>query len=173
MATPIVRLAVIALLFSIAGDTRAAAPAGAQPRLSLRLTVGGVEAPVEVVNDGKRLFVVEQPGRIRQIVNGRVASDAYLDIVKQVTFQGECGFLGVAFHPNFAKNGLFYVDYTAGYGTKLHTVIAEFHADPKADRVDPATQRILLQIAQPFPNHNGGQVKFGPDGMLYIGMGDG
>ncbi len=151
----------------------ASPPMGTGPRLSLKLMAKGLSSPVDLVTDGKRFFVVEQPGRIKRLDQGGSLKSAYLDISDDVTFQGECGFLGVAFHPDFATNGYFYVDYTTGRGSSLRTVIAEFHADPSADHVDPSTRRVLLEIPQPYPNHNGGQVRFGPDGMLYIGMGDG
>jgi glucose/arabinose dehydrogenase len=116
---------------------------------------------------------VEQPGRIRILRNGHLESQPFLDVTDRVTCQGECGFLGIAFHPDFKTNGYFYVDYTTGVKKTLHTVIAEYKAEPGANVVDKKTERILLTIDQPYPNHNGGQVRFGPDGMLYIGMGDG
>src|SRR6185436_14253913 len=80
------------------------------------------------------------------------------------------GLLGLAFHPDFEQNGRFFVDYTNRSGD---TVIARYHADPSADVADDTSAQILLEIDQPFPNHNGGQLAFGPDGYLYVGMGDG
>jgi glucose/arabinose dehydrogenase len=100
-----------------------------------------------------------------------VQKTPYLDIRKQVNFGGECGLLSIAFHPEFASNGLLYVNYTSK--GKLQTVISEFRAQRNARAIDPATERVILRIDQPFSNHNGGQIAFGPDGMLYIGMGDG
>ena len=94
-----------------------AAPAPATgPRIRLQTVVKGLSSPVDLVSDGSadRLFVVEQPGRIRLLVKGRMESTPYLNITDRVTHQGECGFLGVAFHPQFAKNGYFYVNYTTG-----------------------------------------------------------
>jgi glucose/arabinose dehydrogenase len=121
------------------------------------------------------MFIAEQPGRIRLMIKGRLESQPYLNIAERVTHQGECGFLGVAFHPQFATNGYLYVNYTAGTTQKrdLHTVIAEYHADPKAKVVDPQTERILLELPDPYSNHNGGQLQFGPDGKLWLGTGDG
>src|SRR4051812_34703888 len=168
--------AVVAALAAgtLASCSADAADAPRGPALRLVTVAKGLESPVQVVNDGRRLFVVEQPGRIRQLDGGKVAPKPFLDVKDHVTFQGECGFLGVAFHPDFARNGYFYVDYTTGRGSTLRTVISEFHAQgADAAAVDPKTERILLEIKQPYPNHNGGQVVFGPDGMLYIGMGDG
>src|SRR5205814_1536105 len=81
---------------------------------------------------------------------------------------------GLAFHPDFKTNGLFYVNYTARKEKKqLRTFVSEFHADPKARTADRSTERVVLTVDQPYPNHNGGDVVFGPDGMLYIGFGDG
>ena len=156
----------------------AAPPPATGTRIRLQTVVKGLSSPVDVVSDGSpdRMFIVEQPGRIRLLVKGRVESTPYLNITDRVTHQGECGFLGVAFHPQFAKNGYFYVNYTTGStGNKdLRTVISEFKAaDPRAKVVNPSTERIIIEIAQPYNNHNGGQVMFGPDGMLYTGMGDG
>ena len=150
---------------------------GNGPRVRLQTVAKGLSSPVDVVSDGSadRMFVVEQPGRMRLMINGRLESRPYLNIADRVTHQGECGFLGVAFHPAFAKNGYFYVNYTTGSsrGRDLRTVISEFRADPKAKVVDAGTERIVMEIPQPYNNHNGGQVMFGPDGMLYTGMGDG
>jgi glucose/arabinose dehydrogenase len=155
-----------------AADPRPAARGG--PVIQLVTVAMGLESPVQVTHAGRRLFVVEQPGRIRLFDDaGRLLPRPYLDVRDRVTFQGECGFLGVAFHPDFARNGYFYVDYTTGRGVALRTVISAVHADPAAVSADPASERVLFEIPQPYPNHNGGQVAFGPDGMLYIGMGDG
>ena len=123
-------------------------------------------------HDGKRMFVVEQAGRIRLITAGKVQSEPYLDIVQKVKSGGECGLLSVAFSPKFQENGLFYVNYTRQQG-KLQTVVSEFRADPSAGTASAETERVILTIDQPFANHNGGHILFGPDGMLYIGMGDG
>jgi len=143
------------------------------PKIHLERWIRGFDNPLYVISDGTdRLFVVEQPGRIKIIRDGKVLPKPFLDIRKEVDFGGEKGLLSLAFHPNFKDNGLIYVDYTAPK-PKLHTVISEFHVDPSSDVVDPSTERILLTIDQPFPNHNGGLVLFGPEGMLYIGMGDG
>ncbi|HYM07833.1 MAG TPA: PQQ-dependent sugar dehydrogenase, partial [Terriglobales bacterium] len=121
-----------------------------------------------------RLFVVEQPGTIRIIKNGALLSGNFLDIRNLVNFDGaEQGLLGMAFHPNYSTNRKFYVNYTRDNGTR-QTVIAEFQAsasDP--DEADPTSERDLLVVNQPFPNHKGGQLVFGADGFLYIGLGDG
>ncbi|HEV2854175.1 MAG TPA: PQQ-dependent sugar dehydrogenase [Thermoanaerobaculia bacterium] len=121
------------------------------------------------VGDG-RLFVTIRDGRILVLENGTVRS-TFLDIRSLVTTVGEGGLLSTAFHPKYGQNGLFFVNYT---NTSGDTVIARYQvsgSDP--NRADPASASILLLIDQPFSNHNGGQLQFGPDGYLYIGMGDG
>jgi glucose/arabinose dehydrogenase len=121
--------------------------------------------------DVNRLFVVEQPGRIRVVQNGQLLATPFLDIVSRVSFGGERGLFSVAFHPTYAGNGFFYVDYTDVNGdtrVERYTVSA---ADSNV--ADSASHKLILFVKQPYANHNGGLVVFGPDGMLYIGMGDG
>jgi len=123
----------------------------------------------------KRLFVVEQDGVIRVFENraDASASTVYLDIKDRVDRGGnEMGLLGLAFAPDFATSRRFYVDYTASRFTRRVTRIARFRADATGN-VPPASEKVLLEIGQPYSNHNGGQVAFGPDGFLYIAMGDG
>ncbi len=130
--------------------------------------------PIGITNaaDGTdRLFIVEQPGRIRVVVGGTMANTAFLDIASRTSSGGERGLLGLAFPPGFTTKQYFYVNYTDLAG---HTRVSRFRvsaADP--DIADPASEEIVLTIAQPFANHNGGQLAFGPDGFLYIGTGDG
>jgi glucose/arabinose dehydrogenase len=129
--------------------------------------------PIYLTHAGdERLFVVQQNGVIRIVADGRVSEQRFLDIRDQVGLQGnEQGLLSVAFHPDFANNGYFYVNYT---NLEFDTVISRFQVNPaNPDTADPTSEQILLIIPQPYPNHNGGLVKFGPDGYLYIGMGDG
>ncbi len=119
-----------------------------------------------------RLFVVEQGGKIRIIrPNGTVAPQPFLDVTSLIAAGGERGLLGLAFHPRYAQNGRFFVNYTNRASGA--TVIAEFRVSSDPDIANPASRRTLMRIAQPFANHNGGMVAFGPDGYLYIGMGDG
>ncbi len=144
--------------------------------LALTNVVSGLSNPLglEKPPGDARLFVVEQPGTIRIIKNGALLSGTFLDIRSLVNFDGaEQGLLGMAFHPNYSTNRKFYVNYNRDNGTR-QTVIAEFQAsasDP--DEADPTTERDLLVINQPFPNHKGGQLVFGADGLLYVGLGDG
>src|SRR3954451_10091861 len=102
------------------------------PRIALRPFQQGLERPLYVTHDDtSRLFIVEQPGRIRLVNDGQMLARPYLDIVKKVESQGECGLLSVAFHPKFADNGYLYVDYTT-HAPNLKTIIAEFKAAPNA-----------------------------------------
>lgn len=168
--------AVAAIFVGVAAAACSESPAaerGTMPALRLETVVQGMEKPIEVVHDGKRNFIIEQPGRLRLWRSAGVEKTPYLDITDRVEHQGELGFLGVAFHPEFATNGYFYVNYTTRQNGPRRTVISEFHVDPQATTVDPATERIVLEIEQPYGNHNGGSIQFGSDGMLYIGMGDG
>lgn len=143
-------------------------------RLALRPVVGGLEAPLLATHAGDgsgRLFVLEQVGRIRIVEDGELRPEPFLDVSDRLVAGGEQGLLGLAFHPGFVSNGRFFVNYTDVNGD---TVVAEYGldaADP--DRADPASERVLLRIDQPFANHNGGNLAFGPDGFLYVGTGDG
>ena len=133
----------------------------------------GLERPVYLTHAGDgsgRLFIVEQPGRIRVVRDGRLLERPFLDIADRVRASGEQGLLGMAFHPRYTQNGRYVVNYVRA--TDGMTVIAEFRVSPDPDRSATA-EKILLAIAQPYPNHKGGMVEFGPDGLLYIGMGDG
>ena len=135
----------------------------------------GLDHPVYITNaaDGSnRLFVVEQRGRIRIVENGAVVATPFLDIASKVLYGGERGLLSVAFPPNYAEKGYFYVDYTRQ--PDGNTVIARYRITGDLDVADAASEEVLLTIYQPYSNHNGGQLAFGPgDGYLYVGMGDG
>jgi glucose/arabinose dehydrogenase len=139
--------------------------------------VSGLTNPVDLQNaaDGSgRLFVVEQQGLIRIVKNATVLSTPFLDISGQVDFGGEKGLLGLAFHPNYNQDRRFYVNYDRVVSGQMQTVVAEFQTSTtNPDQADPASERILFTVDQPFPNHKGGQLAFGPDGFLYIGLGDG
>lgn len=165
--------AVVALAYG--GQPGGAAVTAAPPQVALRPAVSGLAQPVHVTHAGDgtgRLFVVEQAGVIRVIRDARLLRAPFLDIRRRVIAGGELGLLSVAFHPRYATNGRFFVNYTADQG-RLRTVIAEYRVSLRgADTADP-TERVLLEIEQPFRNHNGGLNLFGPDGRLYIGMGDG
>jgi glucose/arabinose dehydrogenase len=142
--------------------------------LQLEPLVNGLDAPLLVTTAGDgsgRLFVVEQPGRIRIVRDAQLEPEPFLDISDRLVSGGEQGLLGLAFHPRYEQNGRFFVNYT---DTSGDTVIAEFRVsadDP--DRADPGSERVVLSFDQPFANHNGGNLVFGPDGYLWIGTGDG
>ena len=166
------RYSLVALLVLVFG---AAVGAGEEkpPKVVLRPILKGMQRPVQIVTDGSdRLFILEQIGLVRTYRGGKLEKTPYLDFKSKVFVEYECGLLGLAFHPQFKSNGLIYVNYTAKT-PNLKTVISELRTDLKSDTVDPATERVILAIDQPYPNHNGGHLEFGPDGMLYIGMGDG
>ena len=175
-------------LFAIAGcagssstvPTPASVPAPAGwPQISLSAVAGGFTQPVHVTHAGDgsgRIFVVEQGGRIRILDNGVVLPVPFLDLASlnppRLVAGGEQGLLSVAFPPGFSSKGYFYVNYTrSGDGA---TVVARYRVSiGDANAADPASEEVVLTISQPFANHNGGQLAFGPDGYLYIGMGDG
>jgi glucose/arabinose dehydrogenase len=143
--------------------------------LSLQPIARGLQAPVDVVtppgDPRKRLFVVEKGGTIRILSNGKAMDPPFLDLRERVSRGGEQGLLGLAFHPAYARNGRLVVNYTDRQGD---THVTAFRVDPKRpDRVDPASAKDLFTVDQPYANHNGGHLAFGPDGRLYVGMGDG
>jgi glucose/arabinose dehydrogenase len=166
-----------------ASTTPAATPVGTPPgssldpnavTLEIDVIAGGLASPVDVAaaDDGSgRVFVVEQAGRIRLIQAGRLVTRPLLDIRERIASGGERGLLGLALHPDFPSDPHLFVDYTDVNGD---TVVSEFRLDATdGDIADPDSERILIQIDQPFENHNGGAVAFGSDGMLYVSTGDG
>ncbi len=135
--------------------------------------VSGIPAPTDIQNaaDGSgRLFLVQQNGLIRILRDGALVPQPFLDIHLKTRANGEQGLLGLAFPPGFTAKQRFYIDYTDLNG---NTVIAQYRVSSNPDVADGTSETVLLNITQPFPNHNGGQLRFGPDGYLYIGMGDG
>jgi len=136
--------------------------------------VGGLRSPVDVADPGDgsgRLFVAEQAGRIRIVHDGALVDRPFLDITDRIASGGERGLLGLAFHPGYPNDPRFFVNYTDRNGD---TVIAAYRVaagDP--DVADPSSEVVLLHVDQPYPNHNGGGTVFGPDGMLYLALGDG
>lgn len=146
------------------------------PTLRLERVVGGVVQCTDIQSpkDGSgRLFLVEQPGRIRILRNGQIQPTLFLDLTSKVQAPfAENGLLGLAFPPGFAQKQYFYVNYTPP--NPLRTVISRFRVSAtNPDVADPASEQIILTFNQPFANHNGGGLVFGPDGYLYIGTGDG
>jgi glucose/arabinose dehydrogenase len=153
--------------------TRASpAPDAAPSPFRLTVVASGLENLVHVASppgDG-RLFVVEQAGRILVLHDGHPGARPFLDITDRVRSGGERGLLSVAFHPRYEENGRLFVDYTDRNGD---TRIEEYRVSSDPDRADPASARLLLRVEQPYGNHNGGHLLFGPDGHLWVGMGDG
>ncbi len=146
------------------------------PQIELQKFIDGLTRPVYLAHAGDgsgRLFVVEQAGVIRIVRDGKISATPFLDIRDRVESGGEKGLLSVAFHPNYKENGRFFVNYTGRKDGALKTIIAEYKVSPSNPDVADRVEKIILEIEQPFANHNGGLNKFGPDGFLYIGMGDG
>ncbi len=151
--------------------------AGTPPDLQLQVVTGGLVSPVAVrhAGDGSgRLFIVEQRGMVL-VYDPFDGLSTFLDIRTRVDDEGnEQGLLGLAFHPEYATNGWFYVDYTHDPGApRDRTVIERYSVSADPDVADPDSGVVILEIEQDFSNHNGGDIHFGPDGYLYIGMGDG
>jgi glucose/arabinose dehydrogenase len=157
-------------------DPRLVSVPGQLATVTLKQVVSGLQRPVgmEVApGDRDRVFIIEQLGRIRV---ARPAKDwaidevPFYDIRGQVSRANEQGLLGLAFHPKFADNHKLYVNYTDRRGT---TMVVEYRTDASGTKVDMTTARTILRMGQPYSNHNGGDLEFGPDGLLYVGTGDG
>ena len=148
-------------------------PAGTVP-VALQEVAAGLSFPLYLAvppGDASRLFIVEKGGAIRVVKDGTLLPSPFLDLTAKVSTGGEQGLLGLAFDPDYASTGRFVVHYTDVGG---NTVVSLFRVSAgDADLADPASEAIVLTAEQPFSNHNGGQILFGPDGMLYIGLGDG
>jgi glucose/arabinose dehydrogenase len=142
--------------------------------VTLETVVDGLSSPLAAVNAGDgsgRLFVAEQGGQIRVVRDGKLLPDPFLDVSAEISAGGERGLLGLAFHPNFPDDPRFFVDYTDANGD---TRVSSFTVDPaNPDRAVPGSEKQLLFVEQPYANHNGGGLAFGPDGDLYIALGDG
>jgi len=168
-----VRLAhgVGALLAAAIVATGAGSASGAEGAFGRRVVARGFDSPVHIVQprtEPRRLYVVEQPGTIRVIERGKVRSGFFLDVRSRVSFGGEQGLLGLAFDPKYASNRFIYVNYTDSNGD---TRVVRYKTNGGAALGRSA--RLLLRVDQPYGNHNGGGLAFGPDGFLYVGLGDG
>jgi len=148
-------------------------PTGTVP-VALQQVAAGLSFPLYLTappGDTSRLFIAEKGGAIRIVKHGTLVPTPFLDLNGKVSTGAEQGLLGLAFDPAYATNGRFVVHYTDVSG---NTTISLFQvATTNPDSADPVSERIILTVEQPFSNHNGGQIVFGPDGMLYIGLGDG
>lgn len=170
-------IAITLLSLRVERQSLSAAPAAIiWPNISLRPLTGTFAQPVYVTHAGDnsgRLFIVERAGIIRIMKNGTLLPTPFLDITSRVqSGYIEQGLLSVAFPPGYAGKGYFYVDYTNKTGVG-NTIVARYFVGANQDIADPSSEQVILNITQPEVNHNGGQLQFGPDGYLYIGMGDG
>ena len=145
---------------------------GEEQGVAVETLASGLSAPsfVTALPGDDRLFITELPGTIRIFEDGVVLAQPFLDIRSIVSSGGERGLFSVAFHPHYEQNGLFYVSYTDASGNSR---IARYVVSTDPNVADAASAKAILSVTQPFGNHNGGQIAFGPDGMLYIGFGDG
>lgn len=151
------------------------APSNASFTLGLDPIATGLHRPVFVTDagdDSGRLFLVEQPGRILILENGQVNPTPFLDVADLITTRGnEQGLLGLAFHPDYRNNGQFFINYSAaGNGDNI---VARYQVSDDPNVADADSGKVILRIPGAEPNHNGGDLAFGPDGYLYIGTGDG
>ena len=136
--------------------------------LALETVASGLSFPVLVtapLSETNRLYVVEKRGTIRLIKNGQLVEEPFLDIRGRVSTGSEQGLLGLAFHPDYASNGVFVINYT---GTDGHTRVSSLKVSANPDQADLSTEDVFLFVEQPFENHNGGHVTFGPFGNLFI-----
>ena len=149
---------------------------GRWPDIVLTQTLSGLNLPVDLghAKDGSgRLYVVEQMGMVQVFTNGVKSTTPFLDIRDRVNCCGEKGLLGIAFPPDFASSRQVYVNYTTMLPGSLHTRVSRFTLRSDAHQADPDSEELILQFPQPYANHNGGQIVFGPKGNLWVGTGDG
>ena len=167
------KLAIAMLAFAACSPETDPVP-GIETNVTLKLdqVATGLSGPVYVTSPpgDPRLFIVEQPGRIRIVQNGQLLPAPFLDIVSRVGSGGERGLLSVAFHPQYSTNGFFFVYFTATDG---QIRVERFTVSANPNVANPSSAKLLLGVPHPRGNHNGGLALFGPDGMLYLGLGDG
>ena len=166
--------AFLGLFLTCAGDPTGSTPPPGSVDVHLEEVVTGLSFPLLVTTapgDTGRLFVVEKGGVVRVLKHGVLLPTPYIDLSARVTKGSEQGLLGMAFHPTDGRVVLsFTVPGTPGGGLSR---VATFTAGPDPDVLDPASEQVVLEVDQPYSNHNGGHVTFGPDGFLYFGLGDG
>jgi glucose/arabinose dehydrogenase len=158
-----------------ASQTITPAAQTAEPIVQLALVATGLPSPTAIVSTGQandeRLFVLDRSGIIRIVdEQGKVADKSFLDIHEHVLGEGEMGLLGLAFAPDYAQSGFFFVNYI---DKSMNTIIARYKVTGNAAIADPASSQPVLSLKQPYPNHNGGALVFGPDSYLYVALGDG
>ncbi len=160
--------------WACSNSTGSTTPPDGSANVGLAEVASGLSAPLYLTappGDTDRLFIVEKGGTIRIVKGGSLLSTAFLDISALVSTGSEQGLLGLAFDPDYATNGRFVVHYTDLTGNTRVSTFVRSATDP--DLADPGTGQLVLAAEQPFSNHNGGQLVFGPDGYLYLGLGDG
>ena len=174
VAQPLVAILMAGMIMmTFTGCREDAARQGSSVSPGLKTVATGLDFPLYLTTapgDNSRLFIGEKGGIIRIIKNGTLLGTPFLDILNLVSTGSEQGLLGLAFDPNYVTNGRFYVSYTDTAGDSR---IVRYLVSGNPDVAQAAPDRVLLTIDQPFANHNGGDIVFGPDGYLYIGMGDG
>lgn len=144
------------------------------PQFSLTEVVGGLSYPTKIQFRDTRMFIAEQAGKIKIYKNGALLSTPFIDFSSQVNFgQNEQGFLGFCFEPNYETTGYFYVYYITGSGAGTSRIVRYHVSSNNPDVADPNSAQIVFTLTQPYWNHNGGNIEFGPDGYLYVGLGDG
>lgn len=165
----------------ITAVTHPATPLTAEPSINVSLIDTFPDLtfnfPVDIAQAGdSRLFIVEQTGNIKVVsLSSPVEAPIFLDLKDRITFSNEMGLLGLVFHPDYTNNGYFYVNYTHQENTNspLFTYVSRFQVSGNANIADANSELIILRIQQPYTNHNGGDLAFGSDGYLYVGLGDG
>jgi glucose/arabinose dehydrogenase len=167
-----IRLAAAVVLACACGSGPNEPPGNLQTDLALEVVASNLNQPIDLTAPpgDQRLFVAEQVGRVRIIEGGQLVATPFLDITNDVACCGEEGLLGITFHPNYASNGFFYVSYTHNNGDSR---VDRFTVSADPNVADAGSRLTILGIQQPFSNHNGGQIVFGSDGMLYLSLGDG
>lgn len=174
LVRPLVELGVwLGLIVGASGCGSASEPSLPQGAgVRLEQIAEGMSVPLYLTSPpgDPRLFIAEKTGAIRIIEDGTIVPDPFLDLSAQVSTGGEQGLLGLAFDPEYASNGRFFVHYTDPVGD---TRVSRFLVSTNPDQADPVSEQVLLSANQPFANHNGGELTFGPDGFLYLGLGDG
>lgn len=154
-------------------------PAAELKDLNLVYKVGGLAAPVDIastqLSGDRRLFIAEQRGmvKIADLATGQIVPKLVLDISSKVIYSGEMGLLGLVFDPDLSKYPFIYVNYVRPSNGGRETVIARYQLNADQTAADPATEKVILTVSQPYENHNAGDLAFGPDGYLYIPLGDG
>ena len=174
-------LSLIALViisgFSCADNNSTTPPNNTEPgNLTLSELITGLNQPVFMTSppdDSVRLFIVEQTGKIKVLNQTTSAQNTFLDLTAKIAYGGEMGLLGLAFHPDYRQNGYFYVNYTQQRSGNIYSRVERYTVAADPESAIPDSDTLIMEVGQPYGNHNAGMLTFGPDGYLYIGWGDG